>query len=77
MLAEVDSQARIMTDEFTAYHGLDKHFASHGTISHRDGEYVRGDVHVNTAEGYFSLLKRGIVGVYHHVGSQRLHRYTA
>lgn len=41
------------------------------------GEYVRGDVHTNTIEGYFSIMKRGITGVYHHVSPQRLKRYLA
>jgi transposase-like protein len=46
-------------------------------VNHSTREYPRGEAHVNTAEGYFSLLKRGIVGVYHHVGKQHLHRYLA
>ena len=74
---QVDSSARIMTDEFKAYRSLSKEFASHEAVSHGRGEYVRGDVHVNTAEGYFSLLKRGITGVYHRVSETHLHRYTA
>lgn len=41
------------------------------------GEYVRGDIHTNTIEGYFSIMKRGIVGVYHHVSAQHLKRYLA
>ena len=41
------------------------------------GEYVRGDAHSNTVEGYFSVLKRGITGVYHHVSETHLHRYAA
>ena len=45
-----------------------------GDVNHSEKEYVRGDVHVNTAEGYFSILKRGINGVYHHVGKRHLHR---
>jgi transposase-like protein len=67
--------ATIMTDEFLAYKGLSKEFAEHQTVSHGKGEYVRGDAHTNTAEGYFSLLKRGIIGVYHHVSRQHLDRY--
>ena len=43
----------------------------------RIGEYVRGDVHTNTIEGYFSIMKRGINGMYHHVGPQHLKRYLA
>lgn len=47
------------------------------SVNHRDGEYVRGDVHSNTVEGYFATLKRGIVGTYHHVSEQHLNRYLA
>lgn len=46
-------------------------------VKHSTGEYVRGDVHTNTIEGYFSILKRGIDGVYHHVSQQHLRRYLA
>jgi transposase-like protein len=49
----------------------------HQTVNHSIGEYVRGDVHTNTIEGYFSILKRGITGVYHHVSPQHLKRYLA
>src|SRR5439155_7888312 len=70
-------QAQLMTDSFKLYRGLHKEFASHDTVNHAAKEYVRGSAHVNTAEGYFSLLKRGIIGTYHHVGSRHLHRYLA
>jgi transposase-like protein len=52
-------------------------FASHQSVNHSIGEYVRGDVHTNTIEGYFSVLKRGIMGTYHHVSPQHLKRYLA
>ena len=52
-------------------------FASHQTVNHSIGEYVRGEVHTNTIEGYFSVLKRGIMGTYHHVSPQHLKRYLA
>src|SRR5437588_9248974 len=54
--------AKVYTDEFAAYRGLANEFAAHETVRHRRGEYVRGDVHTNTAEGVFSILKRGIIG---------------
>jgi transposase-like protein len=47
------------------------------SVKHADGEYVRGDVHSNTVEGYFAILKRGIMGTYHHVSQQHLDRYLA
>ena len=49
----------------------------HHSVNHSINEYVRGDIHTNTVEGYFSIMKRGIVGVYHHVSSQHLKRYLA
>ena len=60
-----------------AYRGLKYEFASHQTVHHGAQEYVRGDAHVNTAEAYFSLLKRGINGTFHHVSSHHLHRYLS
>jgi transposase-like protein len=72
----VDKKATVMTDEFLAYKNLGKEYEHH-TVNHGAGEYVNGDVHTNTAEGFFSILKRGINGVYHHVGEQHLDRYLA
>jgi transposase-like protein len=71
----VSPSAHLMTDEWKAYRRPAKRFASHQTVNHANDEYVRGDVHVNTAEGFFSLLKRGINGVYHHVSKQHLGQY--
>jgi len=66
-------QTRIMTDEAATYGAIG--LPHHETVKHRDWEYVRGDVHTNTVEGFFSLLKRGINGVYHHVSEGHLQRY--
>jgi transposase-like protein len=72
----VRRDARIVTDEYPGYKGLDRKFTGgHDTVKHKDKEYVRGDVHTNTVEGYFGILKRGINGVYHHVGKGHLWRY--
>jgi hypothetical protein len=65
------------TDESGVYWGVGEQFASHRTVIHSIGEYVRGDAHANTTERYFSILKRGIYGVYHHVSQQHLKRYLA
>lgn len=73
----VEPGTRIMTDDWTGYRRLPYEFSNRDIVKHGAGEYVRGDVHVNTAEGFFANLKRGIGGVYHHVGSQHLHRYCA
>jgi hypothetical protein len=66
----------IMSDEYKSYHGLDMGFAAHSAIEHKT-EYVSkdGDTHTNTVEGFFSLLKRGIMGTFHHVSKGHLHRY--
>jgi len=77
----VASNAHVMTDGHPGYRGLKKDFRRHSTIRHSWKVYARkeGDVLIstNTIEGYFSILKRGINGVYHHVGKQHLHRYLS
>ena len=74
----VDRRARIMTDEATQYQGIGSEFkGGHETVKHSAGEYVRGDVSTNTVEGYFSIVKRGLNGIYHSVSKQHLHRYLA
>ena len=72
---EVSRQASIMTDQFGSYEGLGKEFRSHKTVNHGTGEYVLGNVHTNTAESTHALVKRGIVGIYHNVSREYLHRY--
>jgi transposase-like protein len=71
----VDSAATLMTDENAGYYAAGRRFAAHHTVNHSEKEYVRGEAHINTAEGYFANLKRGIDGVYHHVGKQYLDQY--
>jgi len=72
----VDPSARIVTDELNIYQGIGAEFeGGHQTVNHSQKEYVRGDVHTNTIEGYFGLLKRGIMGSFHHVSPQHLFRY--
>jgi transposase-like protein len=67
--------AHVMTDEFGAYRGLKKQVSKHSTVNHGEKEYVRGIVHTNFAESYFSLLKRGILGTFHHVSEELMQRY--
>jgi transposase-like protein len=69
----------LMTDENPAYTKLGKEFSGHGTVNHSANEYARlgGFIHVNSAENYFSIFKRGVVGTFHHVSEQHLHRYLA
>ena len=78
--ANVAREAILMTDESGVYRSADKHFAGHGTTNHGAGEYVDAEIpqiHSNTVEGYFSIFKRGMKGVYQHCGEQHLHRYLA
>jgi len=74
---QVDKKARIITDDLNVYRGLRYEFRRHDIIKHSEKEYVRGDVHTNTVEGYFGILKRGINGTYHHVKENHLHRYLS
>ena len=71
----VSRSAHLMTDDFGGYHKIGKKFASHGIVVHSQGEYARGNIHTNTAESSFSLLKQGLVGTFHHVSEQHLQRY--
>jgi transposase-like protein len=71
--ANVKPDATLMTDELPAYRKSG--ISDHQTVNHGSGEYVNGDKHVNTAEGFFALLKRGIMGSFHHVSSGHLFRY--
>jgi transposase-like protein len=70
-------ESRLHTDESRLYFGADTLFASHETVKHSAKEYVRGDVHTNSAEGYFSIFKRGMRGIYQHCREKHLHRYLA
>jgi len=65
----------VFTDELSAYDGLESNGYQHRRINHSSGVYVVGDVHTNTIEGFWSLVKRGIGGVYHNVGKQYLQTY--
>ena len=73
----VDPQSRLMTDELPSYRRPGRRFASHETVKHSEEEYVRGDVHTNTVEGYYSIFKRGMKGIYQHCNEKHLHRYPA
>ncbi len=66
-----------MTDEAGQYAHLGKHFTEHDFVAHTAGEYGRGAVHTNTVEGFYSVFKRGMTGVYQHCSEKHLHRYVA
>jgi transposase-like protein len=73
----VRRESKLMTDEARQYVNLGKEFDSHGAVRHANREYVRGEVHTNTVEGYYSIFKRGMKGVYQHCAEKHLHRYLS
>jgi hypothetical protein len=75
--ANVLPGTRVMTDEAGQYAHLGKFFTEHDFVRHGAGEYVRGDSHTNTVEGFYSVFKRGMEGVYQHCAEKHLHRYVA
>lgn len=80
LAANLAREARLMTDEAKVYVPMGKQFASHTTVNHAGGEYVdlwKPERHTNTVEGFFSIFKRGMKGIYQHCGEQHLHRYLA
>jgi transposase-like protein len=79
--ANISKEAHLMTDEARHYKRVGEDFASHSAVEHSSEEYVRREqtrtVTTNTVEGYFSIFKRGMKGVYQHCGEKHLHRYLA
>lgn len=73
--AHVAKTAHVMTDDLPTYVGPVVGGRKHETVVHSKKEYVRGNVHTNTVEGFFGLFKRGIIGSFHHVSKGHLHRY--
>jgi transposase-like protein len=70
-------ESRLMTDQALHYRVVGREFAEHGRVEHSEGEYVRGDIHTNTVEGYYSIFKRGMKGIYQHCSEKHLHRYLS
>jgi transposase-like protein len=78
VVRNIDRETYVLTDEATHYYKqLRPIFLGHGTVNHSAGEYVRGRIHTNTVEGFFSIFKRGMRGVYQHCAEKHLHRYVA
>lgn len=75
IVKSVKDTAKIYTDEWLGYKGLQKIF-DHTFIKHNEGEYVNGRIHTNTIEGFWSLLKRGIIGIYHSTSKKHLQKYV-
>jgi transposase-like protein len=70
----VSKGSNVMTDEWSAYKGLSTNY-NHSVVRHGDGVYVIGDAHTNSIEGFWSLLKRGIIGIYHQISAKHLDLY--
>jgi transposase-like protein len=75
--ANISRESFLMTDELRSYQKLGEEFARHEAVNHGADEYVRGTITTNTVEGYFSIFKRGMKGVYQHCKERHLHRYLA
>ena len=78
LVTNVHRSSTLMTDDARAYWSIGREFAAHGTTLHAAREFARpGGIHSNTAENFFSILKRGVVGTYHHWSPAHMHRYLA
>jgi transposase-like protein len=78
LVTNIDRRSTLMTDDARFYWAIGREFAGHGTTLHSNREFAKvGGVHSNTAENFFSILKRGVVGTYHHWSPAHMHRYLA
>jgi transposase-like protein len=77
VLDNIDRQSRLVTDEALHYRGIGREFASHKKVFHGIGQYVNKGVTTNNIEGYFSIFKRGMRGIYQHCSEKHLQRYLA
>jgi hypothetical protein len=77
VLDNADTASHLRTDQANMYRAIGRRFASHEAVDHSKEEWVRGDAHTQTVEGYFSIFKRGMTGIYQHCSEHHLHRYLA
>ena len=77
LVRQASRKSTLMTDTHGSYYHVGKEFARHEMVDHGKDEYVRGQAYTNTAEGFFSILKRGLTGIYQQVSEAHLHRYLA
>ena len=75
---QVSKQSHLMTDDSLAYYWIGPEFAAHDAVNHSKGQYVSDDgkAHINTAESFFAILKRGVTGSFHSVSEKHLQRYA-
>ena len=76
IVQNVEVGSTLHTDEAGAYRDMGGLFFDHETVNHSEGEYVRDGVTTNSIESVFAVLKRGLIGVYHHASAKHLHRYV-
>ena len=76
LFTQLKRDSHLVTDEANFYRKIGLHFITHRRVRHGIREYVRGPVHTNTIENYFSIFKRGLTGIYQHVSAKHLKRYT-
>ena len=75
VVKNIAKETKLHTDESRLYKGADGHVSEHHTVHHSSHEYVRGNAHTNTIEGYFSVFKKGMNGIFQHCDEKNLHRY--
>ena len=75
IIKTIKETATVFTDEWLAYNNIDKLY-DHFVIKHKEKQYVNGDIYTNTIEGFWSLFKRGIIGIYHFVSKKHLQKYV-
>lgn len=76
MRQNITDDSYIMTDGLQSYNGVADEYEGHGVVFHSEGEYAYKGIHINTAESFFSLLERGIIGTFHQVSDTHLNRYA-
>jgi len=76
-VTNVDRNSHLMSDDARFYWGIGREFMSHDTTIHNIRQFAIGENHSNTAENFFSIFKRGVIGTYHHLSPAHLHRYCA
>lgn len=75
IINRVKTSAKLYTDEWIGYKGLERVY-DHNIVKHNQNEYVNGKIYTNTIEGFWSLLKRGIIGIYHFISKKHLQKYV-
>ncbi len=77
LVTNIDRASTLMTDDARIYWEVGKEFAKHDHLLHASRQFAKGDSHSNTVENFFSILKRGVIGTYHHWSKAHMHRYLA